>query len=296
MPLTTPVIAQVMEEQKQGHSTRVRLFSVLERLLKRPVVAFFTSFRFPVMIEDGDVDILEGVLQKTNLSNGLALMISSPGGDGIAAERVLNLCRKFSGTNEFWAMVPSRAKSAATMICFGASKIVMGPNSELGPVDPQITVKEGNTYKRFSACNVVESYDELFRDAVGTKGNLQPFLQQLSNYDARDIKELRAAISLSEDISIKSLASGMMKGTSPSKIKNKIGVFLSPKITKAHGRPIYPVEAKSCGLRVEETNPGTRQWLLIYELYLRLNNLVSTHASKCIETKTSSFTVAAPKS
>jgi len=283
-----------MEEQQQGHTTRLRLFSVLEQILRRPVVAFFTSFRFPVMIEDTDVDILEGVLQKMNLSTGLALMISSPGGDGIAAERVLNLCRQFSGTKEFWAIVPSRAKSAATMVCFGASKILMGPNSELGPVDPQVTVKEGSTYKRFSACNVVESYDELFGKAVRTSGNLQPFLLQLGNYDARDVKELRAAISLSEDISIKSLASGMMKGAQTRKIKKKIGIFLSPKVTKAHGRPIYPEEANSCGLNIERIDRKSRQWVPIYELYLRINRLVSTSASKCIETKDTLFTVAAP--
>lgn len=294
MPAATPVIGQIMEEQHQGHTTRVRLFSVLERMLKRPVVAFFTSFRYPVMIDDADVDILEGVLQKMDLSAGLALMISSPGGDGIAAERILNLCRQFSGTKEFWAIVPSRAKSAATMICFGASKILMGPNSELGPVDPQMTVQEGKTFKRFSACNVVESYDELFQKAVRTSGNLQPFLLQLGNYDARDVKELRAAISLAEDISIKSLASGMMKGTPAARIKKKIGVFLSPKITKAHGRPIYPEEAKTCSLKVERIDRRSRQWLLTYELYLRLNSLVSNRSSKCIETKTSSFTVAAP--
>ncbi len=57
-----PVIQQVMTEQNQSHETRKRLFVELEKELKRPVVSFFTSFRFPVTIEDTDADMLEGVL------------------------------------------------------------------------------------------------------------------------------------------------------------------------------------------------------------------------------------------
>lgn len=120
-----PVIQQVMTEQNQGHETRKRIFIELEKELKRPVVSFFTSLTFPVMIEDADADMLEGVLQKMDLSSGLVLLISSPGGDGLAAERIINICRSYSKTNDYWTIVPGKAKSAATMICFGASKIIM---------------------------------------------------------------------------------------------------------------------------------------------------------------------------
>src|SRR5205807_3674743 len=137
-----PVIHRVMEESQQSLETRQELYTKLEELLGRPVISFFTSFRFPVMIEDVDADMLEGVLQSLDLSNGFALLISSPGGNGLAAERIINLCRSYSGTREFWAIVPGKAKSAATMICFGASKILMGASSELGPVDPQMTVED----------------------------------------------------------------------------------------------------------------------------------------------------------
>jgi len=47
------------------------------------------------------------------------------GGDTLAGERVVNICRAYSGTGDYWALVPGRAKSAATIICMGASKIIM---------------------------------------------------------------------------------------------------------------------------------------------------------------------------
>lgn len=291
-----PVIQQVQQEQLQDATTRRPLLVELGQLLGRPVVTYFTSFRFPVSIEDADADMLEGVLQKMDLSKGLALVINSPGGGGLAAERIVNVCRCMSGTGEFWAIVPNKAKSAATMICFGASKIFMGVSSELGPVDPQLTVAVDGQAKRYSLCNLVESYNSLFRKAINEKGNLQPYLQQLANYDAKDIQEYKAAISLSEDISIRTLHSGMMSGNSKAEIKNKIKVFLSPKTTKSHGRPIYRKEAATSGLVIESVSPKDKLWEIVYQLYIRSNNFVSTRASKCIESTEHAFSAYVPQS
>ena len=292
---TVPTIISIMNEQNQGHETRKNTLVELEKILKRPIISFFTSFRFPVMIEDADADILEGLLQKTDLSNGLAVVVSSPGGFGITAERIINIFRNYSGTGEYWAIVPSKAKSAATMICFGASKIIMGGTSELGPVDPQIAVSENGVTKRFSLCNLVDSYDDLFQRAIKEKNNLQPYLQQLANYDEREIKEFRTAISLSEDISTRSLGSGMMEGMTDKEIKKKIEVFLTPKKTKSHGRPIYVKEALSCGLNIDIIDKKEKLYELFCELHTRTNNFVSTKASKCIENSQYSFATQAPK-
>jgi len=43
-------------------------------------------------------------------------------------------------TESFNVIVPNFANSAATMLAIGADKIIMGTNSELGPIDPQIAV------------------------------------------------------------------------------------------------------------------------------------------------------------
>ncbi len=291
MARTPLVYDRVLEEVGQGHSTRKELFDTLAAHLERPVVSFFTSFRYPVMIQDDDADMLEGVLQSLDLSNGLALVISSPGGDGLAAERIVNMCRAYSETGEFWAIVPGKAKSAATIVCFGASKITMGPTSELGPVDPQLN--EGQSV--FSVYNLVASYEDLFQRAVeDTAGNMQPYLQQLEHYDEREIAEMRSAIELSKDIAARLLGSGMMSSKSGKVITNKIKMFLTPEQTKAHGRPIYRDEASKCGLNIERAEPDSDFWSAVYALYIRSNNLVQTAASKCIESAEHSYTAGAP--
>jgi hypothetical protein len=74
-------------------------------------------------------------------------------------------------------------------------------------------------------------------------------------------------------------------------IREKIKMFLTPEQTKTHGRPIFYDEAKKCGLNVELMKPLDITWKIIYELYIRANNFVSTRASKLIESKDYSFSV-----
>lgn len=284
------VIQQVLEERLQGHSTRKHLYLKLEGEIGIPIISFFTSFTYAVTIEDNDADMLEGLLQKSDLSKGFALLLSSPGGSGLAAERIINICRSYSGTGEYTVIIPGKAKSAATMICLGASKVIMGKTSELGTIDPQIVIQEDGKVKWFSVFNIVRSYEDLFKRAVKEKGNLQPYLQQLANYDERDIAEYKSALSLSADIAVKTLKTGMLPNLSEEKIKQKIMIFLTPEKVKVHGRAIYSQDAADCDLNVEIKDVKESFWSVVYELYVRLNNSVSTNnVAKCIESKEYSF-------
>lgn len=286
----TLIIQNITEERLQGHTTRRHLYTDIGQRIGLPVVSFFTSFVYAVTIEDDDANMLEGVLQKCDLSQGFALFLSSPGGSGLAAERIINICRSYSGTGHYITIVPGKAKSAATMICLGSSKIMMGKTSELGSIDPQIALEEDGRVKWWSVYNIVKSYRNLFEKAVREKGNLQPYLQQLSNYDEREIAHFEAAMALSEDIAIKTLKSGMLSKLSSSRIKEKIKRFLTPEEVKVHGRPIYAEEAKNCGLNVELTDLQSELWSPIYELYARLNSCVSSeNVAKCIECEHYSF-------
>lgn len=289
--MADPIYQKVKEEQLQLHPTRRLLYGKMEKLIGRPVISFFTSFRYPVMIEDGDAQMLEGVLQVCDFSKGLALIINSPGGIGLEAERIINVLRSYSGTGEYIALVPAKAKSAATMICLGASKIVMGKTSELSTVDPQVTIKEKDKVTRFSIYNIVKSYESLFDRAIKETGHLEPYLQQLSNYDEREIAEYKTALSLSDDIAVRALKTCMLQKMSATAIKKKIGIFLIPETrAKVHGRPISAEDALNCGLNVDLKAVNDPLWLLLYELYIRLENYVSIDKnSKIIECHDKSF-------
>lgn len=296
--------SKLLAETQQNHTIRQPLYEQIEQRLeahmkvKVRILAFFTSFFWPVVIQDNDADMIEEVLRNTDMSGReLVLVLNSPGGDGLAAERIVNICRSYSG-GSFSVIVPKMAKSAATMICFGAKAILMSETSELGPVDPQVPIRDdsGKVVDYQAAHEVVEAYNDLMRKANTTKGKVEPYLQQLARFDARDIRKIASAQMLSENIAVKSLKSGCLRALSEKDIRAKIKPFLDPRHTISHGRPIYPDVAKKCGLNVDVIDTGCDLWQPIWSLYIRINHLVNaTMASKVIESFDDAYTTTMPQ-
>ena len=286
--------SQVSEEISQTHSLRKTVIGDIEKLLKAKVIVFFTSFNNEdAMITDSDAEMIENILSTEHkLGNKIVLILNSAGGLGLASERIVNVCRSYSN-NQFETIVPHMAKSAATLICFGASCVRMSPTSELGPVDPQVPYIDDNGKEKWiSAEEYVSSYDDLIKKATSDKtARIEALLQQLSRYDSRYIAQLRSAQALSESISIKLLKSGMMSGISENNIKKKIRGFLIHKQTSSHGRMITMAEAKECGLNIEKIELYSKLWNLVWELYIRANWVVTVRAKKLIETQETSVNV-----
>ena len=280
-------------EVNQAHHQRK---PYLEEITKfrdgRTVVLFFISFHSEVILSQEDADMIEEVLLNTDNSNGISLLLDSPGGDGLAAERIIQICRSYS-KKDFEVIIPARAKSAATMVCLGADQIVMSPTSELGPIDPQVLYDMGNGPQWVAAHHIVESYDELFDKAVESKNaDIAPYLQQLGSFNSVHVDTLRTAIELSKKIAISSLEKGMMSGKNKADIEEKIKPFIDPNFTKSHGRGITSEQAKECDLNVVEIDPNTELWKAVWGLYLRSKYVVNTITTggKLVETLSDSFT------
>jgi hypothetical protein len=68
--------------------------------------------------------------------DSITLLLYSRGGDMNVPWRLVNLIREYG--RHFNVLVPFRAHSAATLVCLGADKIVMGKMGELSAVDPSV--------------------------------------------------------------------------------------------------------------------------------------------------------------
>lgn len=282
---------KLLEETQQAPHLRQLIIQKIENQLNKTILTFFTSFRFPVMIEDQDAVLIEEVLQNTNLKkDGFILIINSLGGSGLAAERIINVCRTYSNNN-FEVIVPNQAKSAATIICLGSNKIHMSSTSEIGPIDPQLVILEGETKKVLSAHSIITSYNDLIQKANRTKGNIEPYLQQLARYDAREIEEYKRAMELSESIAVKYLKEGMMSTLSMKVIKEKLKPLLSPLMTKSHGRPIFIEEAKKCGLNINKLDYKSKLWENIWDLYIRTDYCLKKDCIKVVESSVDNYIV-----
>ena len=289
--------SRLQDEVVQGPATRRPLYERLEKDLGSGsrVVAFFTSFTWPVLIDDQDADMLEETLRNTITSGDrLVLLLNSPGGDALAAERIVNVCNGFSN-GSFSVIVPKMAKSAATMVCLGASEIGMSRNSELGPIDPQILVpgEQGQQARYLAAHEIRRSFESLMQQAVEGAGRIEPLLQQLSRYDARDMEWIRSQQELSKSITIKLLKNGALNSLADEEIETHIRPFLDPAFTKAHGRPIYHDVAKRCGLNIKLYPLKDSFWGAVWELYVRLRHVVtdpSRGISKIVESSKETYT------
>ncbi len=87
----------------------------------------------------------------------IALVIDSQGGHARAAYEIATLLQKHC--EGFIAVIPRRAKSAATLISLGADEIVLGEYGELGPLDVQFFDQEREEWA--SGLDEVQSLERL---------------------------------------------------------------------------------------------------------------------------------------
>ncbi|MER8976651.1 ATP-dependent Clp protease proteolytic subunit [Mesorhizobium sp. M0800] len=101
------------------------------------------SYRFLILHDEVDsitsyhTDKLYAEATLDGEQKDVLLLVNSSGGR-IEPAYLISKALKRLAKNKFVAVVPRRAKSAATLIALGADEIHMGMMSELGPIDPQI--------------------------------------------------------------------------------------------------------------------------------------------------------------
>ena len=97
-----------------------------------------------VFVYSGDIDHsgIGGLLKAMQLSEdqpirqNILVLLTTFGGDPDCAYKIATLLQSVS--SKFYLCVPSRCKSAGTLIALGANEIFMTPASELGPLDVQL--------------------------------------------------------------------------------------------------------------------------------------------------------------
>ncbi|EQD35761.1 periplasmic serine protease, partial [mine drainage metagenome] len=120
-----------------GATARHRLIKQIERLTRRRLITYVSSFTQEGMIVPDDQTPVVDLLSDARPEEPIDLLINSPGGLPDATETLIR--NAFRATNRpFRVIVASSAKSAATLLALGADEIVMGFTSQLGPIDPQV--------------------------------------------------------------------------------------------------------------------------------------------------------------
>lgn len=101
----------------------------LEKIVKGKIV-FFDGELTP-----NSVFYFRKVVRKLS-GEKLFLILESPGGQIDSAAKMVHMCKEYF--KEFNIIVPSYAKSAATLVCVSSDNLFLGKAGEMGPIDPQV--------------------------------------------------------------------------------------------------------------------------------------------------------------
>ena len=148
MPNWNEVLNEINQTRAQVGSlspldlVRRKYLARLSEYTKRPIVAYYSAWltRSPnapnLSITDVDKNAFMAVVHGATKDKGLDLILHTPGGALAAAESIVDYLRRMFGY-DIRAIVPQIAMSAGTMIACSCKQIVMGKESNLGPIDPQ---------------------------------------------------------------------------------------------------------------------------------------------------------------
>ncbi len=92
------------------------------------------------MLGPWDILPFHRLLAKIGHQDKLSVIVQSRGGFPDDAFKLANVIHEFADHITF--IVPSFAKSAATLLCLSGNRILMGPITELGPTNPMMNVDE----------------------------------------------------------------------------------------------------------------------------------------------------------
>jgi hypothetical protein len=150
-----------------NNNSRFDLYRALEEYRDRPLIAYVTSTRHNVRAMMAADAVRELIDQINEISDGGAvdILIHSTGGDALAAWKLMSVLRERFG--DVAVLVPYMAFSAATLFALGANEIVMHPFASLGPIDPQITVKDDKGNERQFSYEDVGAFLRFVKDEVG---------------------------------------------------------------------------------------------------------------------------------
>ena len=124
-----------------SYAERKKLFEEFSTVRKRPMITYVTSIRPNLsvnMSSDSITKIIDIIGHIPPEVKDIDFMIISNGGDPITSLRIISILRE--RFEHITVIVPYVAYSAATILALGADDIMMHPFSNLGPVDPQLTI------------------------------------------------------------------------------------------------------------------------------------------------------------
>lgn len=235
--LDLPTQSSKFWAKEKDRYLRQLLIADLEALTGRETLVFYSQLNESIGHTDADdiSEIIEGLDTKD-----IDIIIQTPGGVVDAVEKLITVLK--ARLNSYRIIVPSWAKSGGTVIAMSSEKILLGVNSELGPIDPQMFLPDLGPVP----CEFV-SKDE----------TQQPILREIAGSSVERMREMAKKL----------LKEGMLSDADEEKLEIVIKKISSSDTYKSHGAVVDFSEAQELGLAVEWMPPEEELWRRVWLLY-----------------------------
>lgn len=248
MPSWGDVLDNINNYSNPLDSMRKKYLSVMHKYTGRNIISYYSGFiQKPGLegsgIDDNDKNAFMQAVCGLDRSKGLDLILHTPGGQIAAAESLVSYLRALFG-KDIRTFVPQMAMSAGTMIALSTKQIVMGKQSNLGPIDPQ--------FGGMSCAGIIEEFEEAAAAVKKDPKMAAIWGPIISKYHPTFIGDCKKAIDWSDDIVRQWLVENML-----SKSKDKankadaiVKTLSSHNATFSHSRHIHSDELEKLGVKV----------------------------------------------
>lgn len=214
----------------------------------------------------------------------LDLILHSPGGSPEATEAIVTYLRsKFC---DIRVIVPHQAMSAATMLACAANRLVMGRQSCLGPIDPQLQLPTNQGIQMIPAQAILDQFDQAKKECVEDQTNLGAWIPMLQQYGPALLKQCENSIALSRELVSDWLATGMFNDQYD---REALAAGIADALAdhrklRTHGRPLSADYLRSIGLKIEQLEDDqTLQDKVLTVYHAAMHTFSGTPATKVIE-------------
>ncbi|HZP17606.1 MAG TPA: hypothetical protein VFB00_06560 [Terriglobales bacterium] len=297
MPTWGQILLELQATTKEGtrppdfDAVRRRYLAELHRHTGRNLIVYASKWTQPsdaslnpelISVSDEDMEgLMETVYGLPN--DRLDLMVHSPGGSAEAAEALVTYLRQ--QFRDIRAIVPHAAMSAATMICCGCDRILMGKHSFLGPIDPQFFLNTPLGLQSVPAQAILDQFAQA-KEECKDSANLAAWLPMLGQFGPGLLVQCKNALDLSKGVVERWLEQYMFSGDGDASQKAaEIANWLSDHGEfKSHGRHLSRESLEIKGLKIDRLEVDqTLQDLTLSVFHALMHTFSATAAAKIIE-------------
>lgn len=247
-------------------------------------------------INDSDKTGFMTVINGLDRAKGLDLILHTPGGITAATESLVDYLNSMFGNN-IRAIVPQLAMSGGTMIACSCKSILMGKQSNLGPIDPQLG--------EIPAHGIVEEFERAYNEINTSQLNAlshpndpvavaeanakiavwQPII---AKYSPALIGECEKNIDWSETMVKEWLERNMLSSLTHDEMETVRAAIMTEladhTVSKSHGRHIPMQRCIEIGLVIEKMEDDQElQDIILSVHHSFIHTLSGTPAKKIIE-------------